>query len=85
MGPYVPSPKFLTTSGDPGRVIHQILDMRIYSLFFKKRFMVGVRFELKTNYPWSVDDTICEGDRAETQEYPLPGLPTMLVLGDYSL
>ena len=25
------------------------------------------------------------GDRAETQEYPLAGLPIMLVLGDYSL
>ena len=26
MGPYVPTPKFF--SGDPGRAIHQILDMR---------------------------------------------------------
>ena len=31
MGPYVPSPKFLTISGDPGRVIYQILDMRKYT------------------------------------------------------
>ena len=23
--------------------------------------MVDVRFELKTNDPWSVDDAICEG------------------------
>ena len=23
--------------------------------------MVDVRFELTTNYPWSVVDTICEG------------------------
>ena len=28
MGPYVPTPKFFTISGDPGRVIYQILDMR---------------------------------------------------------
>ena len=28
MGPYVPTPKFF--SGDPGRAIHQILDMRTY-------------------------------------------------------
>ena len=27
MGPYVPTPKFFTVSGDPGRVIYQILDM----------------------------------------------------------
>ena len=27
MGPYVPTPKFFTISGDPGRVIYQILDM----------------------------------------------------------
>ena len=26
MGPYVPTPKFFTISGDPGRVIYQILD-----------------------------------------------------------
>ena len=27
MGPYVPTPKFFTISGDPGRVIYQILDV----------------------------------------------------------
>ena len=31
MGPYVPSPKFFTISGDPGRVIYQILDMRKFT------------------------------------------------------
>ena len=31
MGPYVPTPKFFPISGDPGRVIHQILDMRKYA------------------------------------------------------
>ena len=36
-GPYVPSPKFVTSSGDPGRVIHQILDMRKFA-FLKKAF-----------------------------------------------
>ena len=53
MGPYVPTPKFFTISGDPGRVICQILDMRKFT------FLVDVRFEL--NDPWSVDDAICEG------------------------
>ena len=54
MGPYVPTPKFFTISGDPGRAIHQILDMRSV-------FMVDVRFELTTNDSWTVDDAICEG------------------------
>ena len=31
MGPYVPTPKFFTTAGDPGRVIYQILDMRKFT------------------------------------------------------
>ena len=31
MGPYVPIPKFFTISGDPGRVIYQILDMRKFT------------------------------------------------------
>ena len=31
MGPYVPTPKFFTISGDPGRVIYQILDMRKFT------------------------------------------------------
>ena len=31
MGLYVPTQKFFTISGDPGRVINQILDMRKYS------------------------------------------------------
>ena len=56
MGPYVPTPKFFTISGDPGRVIYQMLDMKFttrYSL--KSVFMVDVRFELTTNDPWSVD------------------------------
>ena len=35
MGPYVPTPKFFTTSGDPRRVIHQILDMRKYAFLYK--------------------------------------------------
>ena len=37
MGPYVPTPKFFTISGDPGRVINQILDMGKFS-FLKKAF-----------------------------------------------
>ena len=39
MGPYVPTPRFFYSliSGDPGRAIHQILDMR-NTPFFKKRF-----------------------------------------------
>ena len=61
MRPYVPTPKFFTTSGDPRRVIHQILDMRKYVFSLKSVFMVDVRFELTTNDPWSVDDAICEG------------------------
>ena len=59
MGPYVPSPKFLTISGDPGRVIYQVLDMRKFTFSIKSVFMVDVRFELTTNDPWSVDDAIC--------------------------
>ena len=31
MGLYVPAPKFFTISGDPGRVIYQILDMRKFT------------------------------------------------------
>ena len=31
MGPYVPTPKFFTISGDPGRVMYQVLDMRKYA------------------------------------------------------
>ena len=31
MGLYVPTPKFLTFSWDPGRVIYQILDMRKFT------------------------------------------------------
>ena len=47
MGPYVPSPKFLTISGDPGRVIYQILDMEEIRFSLKKGvFTVDVRFEL---------------------------------------
>ena len=61
MGPYVPTPKFFTISVDPGRVIHQILDMTKSSFLLKSVFMVDVRFELTTNEPWSVDDAICEG------------------------
>ena len=30
MGPYVPTPKFFTISGDPGRVIYQILGLTFY-------------------------------------------------------
>ena len=59
MGPYVPSPKFLTISGGPGRVIYQILDMRKFNFSFKSVSMVDVRFELTINDPWSVDDAIC--------------------------
>ena len=59
MGPYVPTPKFFTISGDPGRVIYQILDMRKITFLEKAFFVVDVRFELTTNDPWSVDDAIC--------------------------
>ena len=59
MGPFVPSSKFLTISGDPGRVIYQVLDMRKFTFSIKSVFMVDVRFELTTNDPWSVDDAIC--------------------------
>ena len=31
MGPYVPTPKFFTFSGDPGRVIYQVLDMKKFT------------------------------------------------------
>ena len=31
MGPYVPTPKFFTFSGDPGRVIYRIHDMRKFT------------------------------------------------------
>ena len=31
MGPYVPTSKFCTISGDPGRVIRHILDMRKFT------------------------------------------------------
>ena len=31
MGPYVPTLKFFTISGDPGRVIYRILDMRKFA------------------------------------------------------
>ena len=31
MGPYVPTQKFFTITGDPGRVIYQILDMRTFT------------------------------------------------------
>ena len=31
MGSYVPTPKFLTIAGDPGKVIYQILDMRKFT------------------------------------------------------
>ena len=48
MGPYVPTPKFLTISGDPGRVIYQTIDMRKFIFLLKSVFMVDVRFELKT-------------------------------------
>ena len=58
MGLYVPTPKFFTISGDPGRVIYQILDMRNYASSLKSVFMMDVRFELTTNDPWSVDDAI---------------------------
>ena len=61
MEPYVPTPKFFTFSGDPGRVIYQVLDMRKYAFLLKSVFMVDVRVELTTNNPWSVDDAICEG------------------------
>ena len=47
-------------SGDPGRVINQILDLRKYAFLLKSVFMVDVRFERTTNDPWSVDDAICE-------------------------
>ena len=59
MGPYVPSPKFLKISGDPGRVIHQIHEEIRFSS--KRVFMVDVRFELTTNDPCPADDAICEG------------------------
>ena len=59
MRPYVTTPKFLTISGDPGRMIYQIHEEIRFSL--KSVFMVDVRFELTTNDPWSVDDAICEG------------------------
>ena len=35
MGPYVPTPKLFTISGDPERVIYQILDMRKFTLLLK--------------------------------------------------
>ena len=31
MGPHVPTPKFIAISGDPGRVIYQILDTRKFT------------------------------------------------------
>ena len=49
MGPHVPTPKFLRISGDPGRVIYQILDMRKFTFLSKSVFMVDVRFELTTS------------------------------------
>ena len=58
MGPYVPTPKFFTISGDPGGVIYQILDVRKFHFSLKSVFMVDVGFELTTNDPWSVDDAI---------------------------
>ena len=36
-GPYVPTPKFFTISGDPGRVIYHVLDMRKF-IFLEKTF-----------------------------------------------
>ena len=49
MRSYVPTPKFFTTSGDPGRVIYQILDMRkfTFKISFKSVFIVDVRFEFQ--------------------------------------
>ena len=32
MGPYVPTPKLIIISGDPGRAIYQILDMRKFTV-----------------------------------------------------
>ena len=43
------------TSGDPGRVIYQIIDVRKFAFSLKSVFMVDVRFEHTTN-----DDAICE-------------------------
>ena len=62
MGPYVPTPKFFTISGDPGRVFIRFLTyMRKFEIRFSSKsvFMVDVRFELTTNDPWSVDEAIC--------------------------
>ena len=60
MGPYVPTPKFFTISGDPGRVMHQILDIHEEIHFtLKSVFMVDVRFELKTSSSSPFDDAIC--------------------------
>ena len=50
-GPYVPSPKFLTISGDPGGVIYQILHEGIH-FSFKSVYMVDVRVELASKCPW---------------------------------
>ena len=62
MGPYVPTPKFFTISGDPGTVIYQILDIHEEINFsLNSVFMVDVRFELTTNEPCPADDAICEG------------------------
>ena len=60
MGLDVPTPRFFTFSGDPGRVIYQDLDMRKYTFSLKSVFMVDVRFELMTNDPCPADDAICE-------------------------
>ena len=59
MGPHVPTPKFLRISGDPGRVIYQILDMRKFTFLSKSVFMVDVRFELTTSSSSPADDAIC--------------------------
>ena len=62
MGLDVPTPRFFTFSGDPGRVIYQTADSCHEEIHFslKSVYMVDVRFELTTKDPWSVDDAICE-------------------------
>ena len=57
MGPYVPNPRSLTTiSGNPGRVIYQILDTSKNPFFFKICFHGGREIRTHDQQLKSFDD-----------------------------
>ena len=65
-------------------MIHKVFDMRKFA-FVKKRFHGGREIRTHVQRPMILPTTPYVTRQGRYTEYPLAGLPIVLVLGDYSL